>query len=350
MGPSEDGSDETILTGLVAWLDHTDGPATHRCTALERPAVGFSSETLLIDVRRSGVGGDEDRRLVLKLPPQGPAIFPTYDFVLQARVQQAAADAGVPTAVPARAETDTSWLGTPFLVMPALTGEIFGEAPALDRRLTKGDPERNTRVHTTYVDTLAAIHDIDWRSSALDAVVPRRDNASELSYWRRYLDWYGDGEVLVPALDAALDWCEAHRPAEEPPPSLLWGDVRLGNMIFDQDGRLVAVLDWEMSFLGAGEHDLAWMTSIDATQGALMGRTVPGFLDDDAVVRRYEAAAGRQVRDLAWYEVVAMVRTAAIMSRIAHLGERQGRTPMLPIADNPILDLLAQRIERAPSR
>ena len=68
------------------------------------------------------------------------------------------------------------------------------------------------------------------------------------------------------------------------------------------------------------------------------------------MIRRYEAAAGRPVRDLAWYEVVAMVRTTAIMSRIAHLGERQGRTPMLPIADNPILDLLAQRIERAPSR
>ena len=104
----------------------------------------------------------------------------------------------MPTAVPARAETDPSWLGAPFLVMPALAGEIFGDAPALDRRLTKGDPERNTQVHATYVDTLAAIHDIDWRSAGLDAVVPRRDNASELSYWRRYLDWYGDGEVLVP--------------------------------------------------------------------------------------------------------------------------------------------------------
>ena len=177
MAPSRGRHDEARLAGLVAWLDHTADAVTHRVTGVERPGVGFSSETLLVDVRRSGAGADDEQRLVLKLAPAGPAIFPTYDFALQSRVQRAVSNAGVPTAVPARAESDPSWLGAPFLVMPALDGEIFGEAPALDRRLTKGDPDRNTTIHTTYVDTLAAIHRIDWRSSGLGDVVEHRDNA-----------------------------------------------------------------------------------------------------------------------------------------------------------------------------
>ena len=41
-------------------------------------------------------------------------------------------------------------------------------------------------------------------------------------------------ELLKVNLVDALDWCEAHRPSSEPEPSLLWGDVRLGNVIFDE--------------------------------------------------------------------------------------------------------------------
>lgn len=344
---SHDDRTAEVLQGLVAWLDGTAGGSTHEVSGVERPSAGYSSETLLVDVRRSDGGGVHEDRIVLKLPPTGPAIFPSYDFALQARVQEVVAAAGIPTAVPARAESDPRWLGVPFLTMPAVEGHICGEVPALDRRLSAAGPAAAAGLHASLVRLLADIHRVDWRAAGLGDAVPRRDHAAELDHWREYLAWYADGTVLVPALERAIDWCEAHRPAGEPEPSLLWGDVRLENVIVDDTWQPRAVLDWEMAGIGAAEHDLAWLLTLQATQDALVGRTVAGFLDRDEAVRVYEAHLGRPVRDLAWYEVLAAVRSTAILSRIGHLNDQRGVPNFFPVADNPVLDLLSARIEQA---
>ncbi len=335
------------LAGLVAWLGEITPGATFEVVGVERPAAGYSSETLLVDLRRSDAGGGHDERVVLKLQPAGPAIFSRYDFPVQAAVQQAVAAAGIPAAVPALAEPDPRWTGVPFLVMPAVGGHIFGEVPALDRRLSGAEPAANRALHLTFLQLVADINRIDWAAAGLDGVVPRRDNTAELAYWRDYLAWLADGEVIVPTLVAALDWCEAHVPAVEPAPSLLWGDVRLENVIVDDTWAPRAVLDWEMATIGAAEHDLAWLLTLQATQDALVGRTVAGFLDHDEAVRGYEARLGRRVQSLAWYEVLAGVRSTAILTRIAHLNDQRGAPNFFPIADNPILDLLTDRIEQA---
>lgn len=338
---------EAVLAGFEDWLRSQHGPGSVQVVGHERPSVGFSSETFLVDVAR-GDGDDSRReRLVLKLPPPGPGAFPDYDFALQARVQEAAAAAGVPAPVPVQVEGDTHWVGAPFLVMPAVAGHIVSEIPVRDHWLTKATPERATLVHGRYIDIVADINRIDWRASGLAEIVPLRDNVAEIAAWRQYLDWYADGKVIAPVLVDALDWCETHRPITEPEPSLRWGDVRLGNVIFDDERAPVAVLDWEMASIGAAEHDLAWDLTLQATQDQLFGRTVPGFLARDAVVARYESRLGRPVRDLEWYETLAMVRSTAIMTRIAFLHELVGQPGPFPIADNPILAILQRRIADA---
>ena len=55
---------------------------------------------------------------------------------------------------------------------------------------------------------------------------------------------------------------------------------------------------------------------------------------------RFEELSGRTVRDLGWYETLAMVRSTAVMTRISYLRREAGEPLMLPIEDNPILDLL----------
>ena len=37
----------------------------------------------------------------------------------------------------------------------------------------------------------------------------------------------------------------------------------MGNMIFDDDMNVVAVLDWEMAWLGSPEIDLGWWVFFD---------------------------------------------------------------------------------------
>ena len=172
--------------------------------------------------------------------------------------------------------------------MPAIAGHVPGSMPVRDPWIT-GHPETSGEVSRRLYDLLAAIHQVDWRAAGLDRALPVRDLDAELAYWARYLDWYGEGEVLVPALTDALQWCATHRPVRPARPTFLWGDVRLGNIIFDEDRRPVAVLDWEMTTIGAPEHDLAWQLTLEATQNELFGRAVPGFLDHDEACAYYEA-------------------------------------------------------------
>ena len=334
-----------VAEGMTRWLRDRRGAPGLVVTRCERPSEGLSSDTLMLDVldpERSAAS----EGLVVRLAPPAAGIFPAYDLAVQARAQEVAAAGGVPTAVPVDLEADPQWLGAPFLVMPAVAGHIPGSMPVRDRWVTES-PEAAAAVSCGLYDVLATLHRIDWRVAELDRVVPARDLDAELACWQDYLEWCGEGEVLVPALVDALAWCTEHRPAHEPPPSFLWGDVRLGNIVFDNDRRPVAVLDWEMTSIGAPEHDLAWHLTLEATQNELFGRSVDGFLDHDDACARYEARAGRLLMDLEWYEVFAMVRSIAIMSRLAHVQARHGMPPMLPITDNPLLHLLARRIETA---
>ena len=154
------------------------------------------------------------------------------------------------------------------------------------------DPDRRGRVYDGFLATLATIHRADPDAAP---AVPRRDNGAELDFWEEYLSWSTHGRP-VPALGRALAWCRAHRPADEPAPALLWGDVRFENTVFDDDGQPLAVLDWDMTSVGAPEHDLAWFTSLDFTMHALFGTRTEGFPDRDRTVARFEELSGRPVR------------------------------------------------------
>ena len=67
-----------------------------------------------------------------------------------------------------------------------------------------------------------------------------------------------------------------HAPPEREP-VLLWGDVRLGNLVFDEARAVVAVLDWDLASLGPPEMDLGWHFGLDFMMEELFGRRVTGF-------------------------------------------------------------------------
>ena len=48
-----------------------------------------------------------------------------------------------------------------------------------------------------------------------------------------------------------------------------------------------------------------------------------------------------------WFEVFAMLRSSAIMTRAAIREELDGRRPMLPVDTNPVLDLLERMVQHA---
>jgi aminoglycoside phosphotransferase (APT) family kinase protein len=306
---------DELRAGLERWLGRAIGE-------LSRPAPGFSCETLLID-----------RELVVRLPPLAEGIFPTYDLRQQAAVQEAAGRAGVPVASPAVFEEDEGFLGTTFVSMPFADGPIPSDFTPADPWLTglAGDAERRT-VWESYVDTVVAIH-----RTPTDGLGLRTGLAAELDAWDAYLQWATDG-APPEGLTRALAWCGDHLPADEPTVGLLWGDVRLGNIVFDGATlRPRAVLDWDMATAGPIEMDLSWHLALEGVQTDLTQREVPGFGRRDEAVARVGAAIGRDLQPMRWYEVFALVRASAISTRIAILHQRAGQESMFQIGQDPTL-------------
>jgi aminoglycoside phosphotransferase (APT) family kinase protein len=339
MAVEDQGDDEALVKGLSAWLAHRFGMTDPSLTGLHRPSAGYSSETIMVDVEWSAVGGAERASLVVRMAPAAAATFPRYDLLPQWQAQTAAAAAGVPVADPVL-EEDAAWLGAPFMVMPRVEGHVIGALAHRDGWLQEKTTAERCRLYEAFVTTLATVHRAD---PALAPDVPRRDNDSELEFWADYLDWSSDGSP-VPGLVDALAWCRAHRPDHEPDPALLWGDARFENTVVGDDMLPRAVLDWDMTTVGAPEHDLAWFTSLDLTMHHLFGERPDGFPDRSGTIARFEEASGRPVCDLEWYETLAMVRSTAIMTRIGHLRHKAGKPLFMPIGDNPMLDLLADRL------
>jgi aminoglycoside phosphotransferase (APT) family kinase protein len=191
------------------------------------------------------------------------------------------------------------------------------------------------------VDALVALHG---QEPPPEAELPHRTVIDELAWWTDYLAWSADGDEPVSLLSRALAWCAEHRPTTEPPATMLWGDVRLGNVVFTDDGAIAAVLDWEMATVGAPEHDLAWWWALEAMQDDLAGGRGAGFPPIAVLQARYEASSGRPLQDLAWFETFALLRSAAVLTRIGRLQQRAGVRLRMPLDDNPVLDHLARRI------
>lgn len=341
--PSEDA---LLADGLARWLARRRDVEHVSVDRLERPSVGYSSITVLFRARWER---DEPvtEHLVVRMAPPAAGLFPDYDLGTQYAAQEAAARAGVPIAMPLVLETETAWLGSPFMVMPRVDGHIVGEVPAFDPWVTALGTAGQAELHDRFLESLGQIHGAPIRTAS-DAGVPVRDDRAELEYWDAYLRW-SSGDAPVTVLVDALDWCRARAPVRSPrsDPVLCWGDVRLGNVVFGEDLRLRAVLDWDMTVIGAPEHDIAWFTALTTTMTTLTGRSVDGFPDRDGTVARYEQLTGTTLHDLEWYETFALVRSTAIMTRIGALAIAAGEPPAMPIDDNPLLDILRARTRGA---
>src|SRR5262249_52556124 len=91
--------------------------------------------------------------------------------------------------------------------------------------------------------------------------------AQEWGNYVRFVDWVS-ADRPWPALKAGLERLKSLWPANQPQ-GLVWGDARLGNMMFGEDFRVVAIMDWEQPSLGGALQDLGWwLTLSESMHGA----------------------------------------------------------------------------------
>ena len=333
---------------LLAWIQaqHPDRAAL-RIDSLRHASAGLTNETVLVDF--SWDEGRNVESLVLRLPAE-QTTFPDFDLAVEARVQETVGRAGVPAPVPAHYEPDGRWLGAPFLAMPFVAGQVGPQTPAFDPWLTALPPEQQRRVYDSFLDVLAEIHRVDTRNDGLGEVLrgAGRTVIDEVAWWEEYTRWASGGDAPDPILVELLAWCRTNAPRNEPAPSLLWGDPRLGNAIFDADQRLVAALDWDMAFIGPAEHDVGWFLGLDGLMAELAQRRVDGFPSPPDAIVEYEKRSGRPLVDYPWYEVFALVRSIAITVRQIQIASDAGVEYLVPPPDrSPVVPYVRKLIARA---
>lgn len=139
--------------------------------------------------------------------------------------------------------------------MPSHLALLTRLVPGSDRMTGRGSAERAAA--RDLVAQLAALHAIDPTIVSLagfgDATVPVSQRiAARLAELRAQ----NLATAPDPVLLLALDWLAAHVPSDRGPPVIVHGDAGPGNFLHEQ-GRVTALLDWELSHFGDPMEDLA---------------------------------------------------------------------------------------------
>ncbi len=201
-----------------------------------------------------------------------------YGHDVEAEIIRVAHDGGVtaPEVVAELAPEDG--IGTGF-VMRAMAGTA-------DPRTILATPDAETLLNDAARE-LAAIHALD--ISRVPASVPHVSYKDALAGLReQFREAGGDRPIIA----LALAWLANNVP-DEIAPALLHGDFRLGNLLVD-DGRLSAVLDWEIVHLGDRHEDIAY-ACMTVWRFARIDRPALGLGSFEDWFAAYEAAGGAPV-------------------------------------------------------
>ena len=230
-----------------------------------------------------------------------------------------AAHPNVPVPALVGVEYDPAVLGAPFLVMRRVAGRIVPQKPNYNVAGWVFDltPAERRQVWINAIEMMARIHSVPWTEGFGFLDAPERGAPGldqYLGFVEEWYRWAAQGRPQ-PVADAALDHLKRNRPAGTQA-SVLWGDAIPANILFAPDLTVAAVIDWEMVAIGPGEVDLGWWLFFDSLYSEAMGvPRLEGLPDRAELVAIYEAAAGRPVRDIDYFELLGVLRLGIVATR-----------------------------------
>ena len=116
------------------------------------------------------------------------------------------------------------------------------------------------------------------------------DGVAELD---RYEEVYRATGAERPILELAFQYLRKHVP-DSVAPTLLHGDFRNGNIMFDPEFGVAAVLDWELAHIGDPAEDMGWICT-NSWRFGRPDRPVGGFGDYADLLAGYAEAGGRPI-------------------------------------------------------
>ena len=253
---------------------------------------------------------------VLRRKPFGPLLPSAHAVDREYRLLSALYPLEFPVPEPLALCDDEGVIGAIFYVMELARGRSY-----VDGALPDFDPATRRRMYEQLVDTLADLHNIDPDSAGLgDFGKPGNYFERQVRRWTRQ---YRDSETdYVPEMERLIAFLPKTIP-EQARSSIVHGDYRIDNAMFDGDGTLTTVLDWELATLGDPLADFSYLAmqwAMPADGGAgLAGLDLPalGIPTLEEIARRYSERSGVPVAaQLDWYFAYNLFRLAGIVQGI----------------------------------
>jgi aminoglycoside phosphotransferase (APT) family kinase protein len=306
-----DALDEYIRPRLAEQLGsnfNSSAPLT-----VEQFAGGRSNLTYLI---RYG-----DQEFAMRRPPLGPVPPKAHDMARECRILQAIHNVFPLAPKPYILCEDSSIIGSTFFVMERRHGLIVR---AEEPHQFAGRPDQRRLASKAMVDVLADLHLVDVETHGLSSLGKSSGFVErQVKGWNKR--WHGSKTSEQSEMNALSEWLIARLPSDPVRPSLVHGDYKLDNVIFNPTdlGELTAVLDWEMSAIGDPLIDLGiflgyWIHIAPACQddSLFVVTTRPGWFMRDEVLARYEERTGFDVSGINFYEVFAVYKIAVVLQQI----------------------------------
>ncbi|MCO4840237.1 MAG: phosphotransferase family protein [Rhodobacteraceae bacterium] len=297
---------QAISKYLKPRLDGFDGPLV--ATKFES---GQSNPTFLLKTPTNNY--------VLRRKPPGVLLKSAHAVDREFRVQKALSGTDVPVAKMHYLCEDDSVIGSSFYIMDHVSGRNFNEPTLGD--LNNAD---RTSVMKDKNRVLAALHDVNIDKIGLaDYGPPGHYLERQVGRWSKQ---YRASETKpLPAMDRLIDIITERMPVDDGQRTLVHGDYRIDNMIFERDGtRCLAVLDWELSTIGHPYADLAsvimqWQLPVGRKGRGLMGvdRADLGLPTDDAFIMQYCERRGLDgIDNFGYFVGFCFFRMAAIIQGV----------------------------------
>jgi aminoglycoside phosphotransferase (APT) family kinase protein len=262
-----------------------------------------------------------DVEVVVRRPPLGPVAPTAHDMAREFRWLSAMHGVFPLAPRPYALCEDPSVIGAVFYAMERRRGLVVRaeEPPEL-----ADNPAARRAVSGALIETLADLHAIDVQDSGLSGLgKPAGFVERQVRGWTER--WHRSQTTARPDMDALAEWLRDHLPGDPATPSVVHGDFKLDNVMLDVNdvGRMVAVLDWEMSALGDPLVDLGillayWLPTAPPLQRDALTTVThrPGYFTRDELLERYAARSGRDLSRIRFYQIFAIFKIAVVIQQI----------------------------------
>lgn len=260
-----------------------------------------------------------NRNYVLRRKPLGQLLKSAHAVDREFRVQSALQGSDVPVAKMHLLCQDDAIIGSDFYVMDLIDGRNFNE-PTLDELSNADRGEVMDEINRV----LAALHNVDINAAGLgDYGAPGDYFERQIGRW---IKQYRAAETdPLASMDMLIEWLLNHIPEDDGQRTLVHGDFRLDNLMFERSGtKCLAVLDWELSTTGHPYSDLAsiimqWQLAVGEVTRGLAGvdRAAKGLPSDDDFIAQYCARRGiANIDNFGFYVAFCFFRMSAIVQGV----------------------------------